>query len=449
MNEFDTTTTLPAQLQWLTGLVPAALVVVVVTVLLVVVWCGYRAAGARGWTARTWLSADATGREHERVAARIRRTWPALAKEWRMSRRRPGLTAAERWLRGRRLPAHVRKPQVPAIRTRVDAYGIDIELFPCSDGVDLVTDAKLTRAAAALSAAWGGQLSWTPRPGGGWVVRLALTAPNPNPPVQAVTADPTRLWCGRDERTEPVHLDFSVTPSVGIHGDSVRASRFVASLLAQMAANPDVLFIVCDGKTPDPRTGDYGFLAGHPRARLFGDDIGAARARLAEVVAHRRQRAALMLPGSGNTDFWATGPQPDCPLIVLVLDGYDTYLAGATAAARANRDAVRDLIILGGRAGIAVLLTANASIPKKGLGEHLSARIAFDSATAALGTTAAARRRATTNAPGMAHLEHHLTGTTRFRAAALSVAMAEAVTDTYPPRAAKAPALGLPPASTD
>ncbi|WP_159080845.1 hypothetical protein [Nocardia suismassiliense] len=169
-----------------------------VALLIALAWAAYRVADRYGWGWRTWLVAgDPVRRERERRAAHIRRTWPALARKNRMSR--PDTTVTQTSLLLGELAWAFRRRQTPPIDTRVDAEGIDIDLYklPGRNGVgraDLVSETKLAACADELTRTWQGQLSWTRTPDG-WHARLT---PDPAKPFARIPVDMSseRYWLG-------------------------------------------------------------------------------------------------------------------------------------------------------------------------------------------------------------------------------------------------------------
>lgn len=126
----------------------------------------------------------------------------------------------------------------------------------------------------------------------------------------------SRLYLGRDEWGTDRWADLPRLGGIAVGGlTSYGKSTMIGSWLMQLAASDAAQFVIIDGKG----AADYSDWA--DRAWLFtGDDLPGAAAALEDAHALMRERF-----GRGCRNMWRTGPTPDDPLIVTVIDECHTY----------------------------------------------------------------------------------------------------------------------------
>ncbi|MFI2730137.1 hypothetical protein, partial [Streptomyces sp. NPDC018647] len=94
---------------------------------------------------------------------------------------------------------------------------------------------------------------------------------------------------------------------------------------AALSPRPEVQFAVFDGKTSDPRYGDWGEVA--QRAMfIVGDNPEAAHQRLVELVRLIKDRPAALVAERGTHKFWKLGPTVENPLVIVVMDECHNYI---------------------------------------------------------------------------------------------------------------------------
>ncbi|MEU7631646.1 hypothetical protein AB0C34_16900 [Nocardia sp. NPDC049220] len=340
-----------------------------------------------GW--RVWYASDPAHRRNERLAARVRRTWPQLAVRLRLH----GTRTAPLFGRNRR-HRRFKTPRIRSTRATTTHVIVIIDI----DGVPEVDEKKVARNCIKIANAWKVPRVTVEQCDAG---RLKLTLQTTTIPVSATAAAPAYTHiasrhCGVDDFGNPVTLNFATTPGVALYG-RIGTSEFVLHL-TRTDPHPTA-WIILDGKTPTPLTGNYGSLANNKvLTALTGDDIDEANTVLNKLVELRRHRAERISDTLGVTDFWQAGPTTEWPQIVVVID-YTTFLARTPGRTReiqhrnnladANTTAVIDLLAHGRQYGIAVLITTTERLIPR-LRENLSATFAFgglgdQAAVAALG----------------------------------------------------------------
>lgn len=92
-----------------------------------------------------------------------------------------------------------------------------------------------------------------------------------------------------------------------------------------LVSRPEVQFAIFDGKTADPRYGDWGEVA--QRAMfVVGDNPETAHQRLVELVRLLKDRPAALVAERGTHKFWKHGPTVENPLIVVEMDECHNYI---------------------------------------------------------------------------------------------------------------------------
>lgn len=261
-----------------------------------------------------------------------------------------------------------RRVKTPRIRLRADRYGVQVTMRT-TPGVSLLEVQSSTRY---LADAWrASRVSATPlRPG--WVKIRAvrkdpLTAPYE---VTSVPQEPDTLESvviGTDEWADPVRLRLKGVSGIAVAGlPGYGKTSFISGLLTSLAPHPHTQFVILDGKTDDPYTGDYGSCGGRVAA-LLGDDLAQANECLGILVEARKSRSRTIKQALGTTNIWNTHFTDDWPLIIVVIDEAHTYFSqvkdgGNKALKERNSQAsqnvmlVEDLIKKGRSVGIITIV---------------------------------------------------------------------------------------------
>lgn len=314
-------------------------------------------------------------------AARIRRRWPSLAQHL-------GLVLVDRTATRATVgtPAATKpKVVVPRLRVRPDQYGVVVDSRTVA-GVGLQ---EWQRSARHLADDWRSVRVAVTQPQPGRIRVRAVrrdplatpTAFDPDPEVLQPPTDLNAVPIGTDEYAEPVDLRLSGVSGVGIYGlPGYGKTSLINGLITRLAPSPAVQFVGLDGKTSEPEEGDYGDLADR-FAVLIGDDLAQANKLLGELVEFRRARARSIRTLLGVKNMWHVGPNPNWPLVLVIIDEAHTYFAqvrdggdkelkARNALAAQNAMYVEDLIKKGRSVGILTVLAT-----QKGTGDAIPTQI--------------------------------------------------------------------------
>jgi len=326
--------------------------------LVLLVWFGFKAV--------RYLRADTETRASIRQAARIRRTWPRLARNL-------GLTTTDH------VPTLVQQltskdgntpsPRIltPKIHTQADRFGVKVQLATVAK-VGLV---EVQRHAEHLADAWRCTRVSVDlgKPG-----QLTLRAVRNEPlhvvrrytPTGLPPRDLTRWGLGVDEYARDVTLrtgNISGITVAGVPGSGKTSMQ--NCLIARLAPSDAVQFVVLDGKVSRAEEGDYADVIDRI-SHFVGDDLEAAHELFERLVRLRSDRSSAVRPTLGSTNMWDKGPTRAWPLVVVIIDEAHTYfrdykgsdpktkrLAALTAE---NARLVEDLVKKGRNVGILTIL---------------------------------------------------------------------------------------------
>ncbi|MFI1801979.1 hypothetical protein ACH427_32255 [Streptomyces sp. NPDC020379] len=91
------------------------------------------------------------------------------------------------------------------------------------------------------------------------------------------------------------------------------------------AGGPLVQFALFDGKSSDPRYGDWGEV-GQRALFLVGDNPETAHQRLTELVRLVKDRPGRLVAERGHPQFWKQGPTFENPLVLVLMDECHNYV---------------------------------------------------------------------------------------------------------------------------
>lgn len=286
----------------------------------------YLTAQAYGYGVRYWRTEGTDARRAHRDAARIRRTWPRLARYLGLALRDDLPTTAD-MLAGRQRAQDTRRWRAPRIRrVDTDEFGVTVE-FATVPGVGLE---EFRRRADHLADHWrAARVAITQPRSGRIVVRavhrdplaLALTAATPRGPI-----DLTAFPIGLDEHGQVPALRFRNASGYGVYGiPGSGKTSFLLGLIAHYAEHPAVQFVVLDGKVSTGLDGDYQDVADRCAA-VIGDDLAQANRLLRELVGLRRFRSSTIRATLGTANVWDVGPSASWPLLLVIVDECHTYV---------------------------------------------------------------------------------------------------------------------------
>lgn len=142
--------------------------------------------------------------------------------------------------------------------------------------------------------------------------------------MTVVPAEAARVPVAMTEAGDEYAIELANTSSMvvgGIGGSGKTAA--LSAMLSRMIQRPDVQTVVVDGKGG----ADWDWIA--PRASVYtaeDEDLTVAADVIGKVREVMRHRAKTLKAETGSSNFWASGPTRDRPLILLLIDECQTYL---------------------------------------------------------------------------------------------------------------------------
>lgn len=314
-----------------------------------------------------YLRADVEMRASIRQAARIRRTWPRLARNL-------GLTTTDRMptLMQQLNPPkdgtkHEPRILTPKITTTADRFGVLVHLKT----VPKVGLVELQRHADHLAEEWRcTRVSINPDKPGQLLIRAVRNEPLHTPILFTPTGkrpESLREWdLGVDEYAQMLALRMANVPGMAVAGlPGYGKSSLINALIARLAPSDAVQFIVFDGKVSQAHEGDYADVIDR-LAAFVGDDLAEANKLLTELVALRKGRSSCIRRVLGSTNMWSKEPTAAWPLVIVIIDEAHTYFRdykGSDPATKRlaqlsaeNARLVEDLVKKGRNVGLVTIL---------------------------------------------------------------------------------------------
>lgn len=219
--------------------------------------------------------------------------------------------------------------RVPIIRGTVPTASgpaLDVEHLP---GLTAEAYEKNVRALADALRLTAIRVSKTAEQQAQGIVRLTIvTRDSLVTPVQVdqtvVPAEAARVPVAMTEDGDEYAIKFANASSmvVGGMGGSGKTAA-MSALLSRMIQRPDVQPVVIDGK------GGHDWSWIEPRASVYtaeDEDLTVVGGVIGQVREVMRHRAKTLKAETGSSNFWATGPSVERPLILLLVDECQTYL---------------------------------------------------------------------------------------------------------------------------
>lgn len=283
----------------------------------------YMTADSFGFGAKYWTLRDPEDRRSFRDAAYIRRTWRRLARHLQLSLRDDIPTLAQSLAKNPSEPK-IRTPKLLAIRS--DAYGLFVDFKP----LPRIGEEEFAKQAQHLANYWG-------------MVRVGVEQIDPRRiRVRAVRRDPlrhkrslsrptrvprdlTHVPFALDDYGRTVNLELESATGVGIYGaPRWGKTSLILGICTALMGNPEVQFILADGKVSTGFEGDY-YDFGHRCLAVIGDSIAEYNALIKEIVKLRQMRQKVIRQELGVPNFWMAGPSRKWPLIVVIIDEAHSY----------------------------------------------------------------------------------------------------------------------------
>jgi DNA segregation ATPase FtsK/SpoIIIE, S-DNA-T family len=258
--------------------------------------------------------------------ARMRHGW-RVARTWKRLAPNVGLARVDENTRGRQgFDGKPAKPitVIPKIKVFPEPWGLRVlaRTIP-KVGID-----EFDKAAGWLADAWGCQTVEVTRAQAGLVELRGLVG---NPlddhfPYVIPDGDRWALPLGRNPWGREIEIPLKELSGIKVAGmPGYGKTMLMLGWLASLASRSQVQFAVFDGKTSDPRYGDWGEV-GQRAMFIVGDNPETANQRLTELVRLLKDRPAQLVAERGTHKFWKEGPTTTIPLVLVVMDECHNYI---------------------------------------------------------------------------------------------------------------------------
>ncbi|MEW1616629.1 MULTISPECIES: hypothetical protein [unclassified Streptomyces] len=257
--------------------------------------------------------------------ARMRHAW-SVSLRWKRLAPNLGLARVDENTKGKKsMDGKPVKPTVvvPKIRVIPEPWGLRVLVRT----IPKVGVEEFDKAAGWLADAWGCQTVEVRRVSAGLLELRGLVG---NPlddhfPFQLPDGDWV-LPLGRNPWARDLVIPLRDLSGVKVAGmPGFGKTMLMLGWLASLAHSPAVQFAVFDGKTSDPRFGDWGEV-GQRAMFIVGDNPEAAHQRLTDLVRLIKDRPAQLVEERGTHKFWKHGPTETIPLVLVVMDECHNYI---------------------------------------------------------------------------------------------------------------------------
>lgn len=268
----------------------------------------------------SYLRATPLQRERMRHAWRISRQWKRLAPNIGLARVDENTKGVKDWQGNTRKAITV----VPKLHVAPEPWGIRAHLKTIPKvGLD-----EVEKATGWLADAWGCETVEAKRQSAG-VIELRGLIGNPlddHFPYTIPTGDQWVLPLGRNPWARDLLIPLRELSGIKVAGmPGYGKTMLMLGWFASLAGRSAVQFALFDGKTSDPRYGDWGEV-GHRAMFIVGDNPETAHQRLTELVRLLKDRPAQLVAERGTHKFWKEGPTDTIPLVVVVMDECHNYI---------------------------------------------------------------------------------------------------------------------------
>ncbi|MFI6158305.1 hypothetical protein ACIBCA_37095 [Kitasatospora sp. NPDC051170] len=256
---------------------------------------------------------------------RMRQGW-AVARRWRRLAPNVGLARVDENTKGRKdWQGKTAKPVtvVPKMKVFPESWGIRavIKTIP-KVGVE-----EVEKAGGWLADAWGCQTVEVKRLAAGLVeVRGIIGNPlDDHLPYVWPDQDEWILPMGHNPWMRQLAIPLRQLSGIKVAGlPGYGKTMLMLAWMASLANRANVQFAIFDGKTSDPRYGDWG-QAGARAMFVVGDNPETANQRLTELVRLLKDRPAALVEERGTHKFWKHGPTEANPLVLVLMDECHNY----------------------------------------------------------------------------------------------------------------------------
>ncbi|WP_433860280.1 hypothetical protein [Streptomyces kronopolitis] len=260
---------------------------------------------------------------------RIRHAWK-VTRQWKRLAPNVGLARVDENTKGRKsLDGKAMKPitVVPKLKVFPEPWGIRVRAAT----IPKVGIEEYEKAAGWLADSWGCETVEVQRIAAGLVELRGLVG-NPLDDHFPYAFPSTNDWVlpiGRNPWGREINIPLRELSGIKVAGmPGYGKTMLMLGWFASLARRPEVQFVVFDGKTSDPRYGDWGEV-GQRAMFTVGDNPETAHQRLTELVRLIKDRPAQLVAERGTHKFWKAGPTTTIPLVLVLMDECHNYIDAA------------------------------------------------------------------------------------------------------------------------
>ncbi|MEU0360519.1 hypothetical protein [Streptomyces cyaneofuscatus] len=256
---------------------------------------------------------------------RMRHAW-AVSRRWRRLAPNVGLARIDENTKGRKdFQGKAAKPitVVPKIKVFPEPWGIRAVIKT----IPKVGAAEVEKAGGWLADAWDCQSVEVRRLKAGLVeVRGIVGNPlDEHRPYVWPDLEEWVLSLGHNPWMRELAIPLRQLSGIKVAGlPGYGKTMLMLGWMASLANRAAVQFAIFDGKTSDPRYGDWG-QAGSRAMFVVGDNPETANQRLTELVRMIKDRPAALVEERGTHKFWKHGPTETNPLVLVLVDESHNY----------------------------------------------------------------------------------------------------------------------------
>ncbi|MGW0689671.1 hypothetical protein ACWD2L_40790 [Streptomyces sp. NPDC002754] len=283
---------------------------------------GIAALAGTVWTAvitYQYLRATPLQRQRMRHAWKIARRWNRQAKNLGLARIDENTRGTTDWRGQKKQTITV----VPKLVVKPEPYGIRAQMKT----IPKVGLAEVQAAAEWIADDWDCESVEAVRIKSGLVEIRGLVG---NPLDEHFPYDfDSQGWAlpiGRNPWGREISIPLKDLSGIKIAGmPGYGKTMLQLGFLGRLTNSPAVQFCLFDGKTSDPRYGDWGQVAGRAMF-VVGDNPETAHQRLTELVRLIKDRPAQLVEERGTHKFWKHGPTETIPLVPVLMDECHNYI---------------------------------------------------------------------------------------------------------------------------
>ncbi|MEU6966112.1 hypothetical protein [Streptomyces chrestomyceticus] len=259
-------------------------------------------------------------RDRMRLAWRIARQWRRLAPNVGLARIDENTKGVKDWQGNTKKSITV----VPKLKAVPEPWGVRAHI----QTIPKVGITEFEKATLWLADAWGCEEVQVKRVKSGLIeVRGIVGNPlDDHQPYAWPTGQEWVLPMGHNPWMRQIEIPLRELSGIKIAGmPGYGKTMLMLAWYAVLADRPEVQPVIFDGKTADPRYGDWAEVA-HRAMFITGDNPEAANQRLTDLVRMLKDRPGRLVEERGTHKFWKHGPTCDNPLVPVFMDECHNYI---------------------------------------------------------------------------------------------------------------------------